>query len=69
MALASSKKRVKDLLKKSKAAFSVDNTIPDFSKDPAFIAKHHEAERLLAECGFLKNPSKQKTKSRKKVKH
>jgi hypothetical protein len=69
MALASSKKRVKDLLKKSKSSFSIDNTIPDFSKEPAFVAKHQEAERLLAECGFLKEHSKPKTKSRKKIKH
>jgi hypothetical protein len=66
MALASSKKQVKNLIKKSKVSFRVDNNMPDFSKDPAFIAKQEKAEKLLAECGLIN--TEPNTKNRKKVK-
>jgi len=66
MALASSKKQVKNLIKKSKVSFRVDNNMPDFSKDPAFIAKQEKAEKLLTECGLIS--TEPNTKNRKKVK-
>ena len=64
MASASRKKLLKDLNKKSKAYFQIDNNMPDLSKDPVFIAKHEMAEKFIAEHGlpesFRKKPTKRK---------
>jgi hypothetical protein len=69
MASASSKKLLKDLNKKSKAYFQIDNNMPDFSKDPAFLAKHELAEKFIAEHGlpdsFKKKQKKLKAQSLK----
>ncbi len=67
MASASSKKLLKDLHKKSKAYFKIDNNMPDFSKDPAFVAKHEMAEKFIAEHG-LPESFKTGAKSKKSVK-
>jgi hypothetical protein len=66
MASASSKKLLKDLNKKSKAYFQIDNNMPDFSKDPSFLAKHELAEKFIAEHG-LPDSFKQKAKKVKSL--
>jgi hypothetical protein len=67
MASASSKKLLKDLNKKSKAYFQFDNNMPDFSKDPAFLAKHELAEKFIAEHS-LPESFKTKPKEKKRLK-
>lgn len=64
MASASSKKLLKDLNKKSKAYFQIDKNMPDFSKDPAFIAKHEMAEKFIAEHGLPKSFRKKSKKAK-----
>ena len=59
MASVASQKLLKDLNKKSKAYFQIDNNMPDFSKDPAVLAKHELAEKFIAERGL---PESFKTK-------
>ncbi len=64
MASASSKKLLKDLNKKSKAYFQIDNNMPDFSKDPAFVAKHEMAEKFIAEHGLPESFNKKEKKAK-----
>ena len=53
-------KTIKKILKES---YPIEICTEDFSKDPAFLAKHEKAEKLIAEYGI---PETFKTKPKAK---
>jgi hypothetical protein len=61
------KKEIKELRalnKKYNISVKIDKNMPDYSKDPFFIAKNERAEKFIAEHGLPDSP-KNKTKAKK----
>jgi hypothetical protein len=62
------KYRISKAIKKiSKESYPIEICTEDFSKDPAFLAKHEMAEKFIAEHGLPEAfKTKPKAKGRKK---
>ena len=59
----------KSLFKKHLKPIQIDDSMPDFSKDPVFVAKHEKAEKFIAEHGLPESfKTTPKAKSPKKAK-